>query len=60
VERGLEEKRCAVAGERRRTEERREFKEESVAVMRSTSNGFHWGLFKNNKFKFKKIKNKKN
>jgi hypothetical protein len=28
----------------------------SVAVMRSASNGFHGGLFKNNKFKFFKKK----
>jgi hypothetical protein len=53
VERGLEEKRCAIAGERRRGGgQRREenLRRKSVAIMRSTSNRFHWGLFKNNKF----------
>jgi hypothetical protein len=39
----------ARGGGQRREEN---LKRKSVAVMRSTSNGFHWGLFKNNKFKF--------
>ncbi len=40
---------------------KRKFKEKSVAIMRSTSNEFRGGLFKNNKLKLKiKIKKKKN
>jgi len=58
TEHGLEEERYAAAGERRGGggQRRKEnLRRKSVAVIRSASNGFHGGLFKNNKFK----KNKK-
>jgi len=56
--RGLEEKRCAVVGERRgggghRREQN--LRRKSVAVIRSANNGFHGGVLKNNKLKKKKL-----